>query len=55
MDEEFLEKEFYMKLLRMGNQHPQVKNSIRNVLKEIEKHREENEEDSEEQQESELP
>lgn len=45
MDDEFKEEEFYMKLLRMGSQHPEVRDQIREVLDRIDQAKEEGEED----------
>jgi hypothetical protein len=45
MDEEFKDKDFYMKLFRLGAKHPEVKSSAREILQYIEKHREDGEDD----------
>jgi hypothetical protein len=48
MDDEFLEKEFCMKLLRMGSQHPDIRDSLRDVLKKIRGAKDERDEEKQE-------
>jgi hypothetical protein len=43
MDDEFLEDEFYEKLLRLGSQAPEIREQIRDVLDRIEEERPKNE------------